>query len=139
MPYNNVLKNVYTTQNLLLKIILSKPMRYPTSQLFSDFEVCNFQQLYTLEIFKYLYKSRPVMLPTHSHVTRFVSNASCIQPFMKKRLGQRNFIYFSTKIYNAVPSDIKNYSNKSYRLFMKLSKKWIAENQIFIRQLFEQI
>lgn len=139
MPYNNVLKNVYTTQNLLLKIILSKPMRYPTSQLFSDFEVCNFQQLYTLEIFKYLYKSRPVMLPTHSHVTRFVSNASCIPPFMKKRLGQRNFIYFSTKIYNAVPSDIKNYSNKSYRLFMKLSKKWIAENQVFIRQLFEQI
>lgn len=130
------LKNVIVSQKILIKIIMKKPARYPTELLFNACGLKDLQDLYVIENLKYLFKKRPLQLLNHGYGTRSITYGGCNTPLMRTTHGQRNFIYFSAKIHNILPQNLKNYSNFTYKQFVWKIKTWVKENKNTINTLF---
>ena len=104
--HKTTLQGLMTTQKLILKIILNKPRRYPSSELFSEAGVLDARQLYVKSVLVH-FKQHPEQahLRTHDHNTR--ARSLCLPPRMNKRFGQRHYVFLGSKFNNALPLEIK--------------------------------
>lgn len=108
-------------QKLVLKVINGKPSRYPSEQLFADFQVMDVRQLYVKEILSRMHRNKSrLRTRVHQYSTR---NRHLLLPQLaKKSLYQRHFCHLGPKLYNLLPTTITQLGTA---LFNKEIQKWI--------------
>ena len=119
-----LLDKLRTTQRLILKIILRRPRLYPTAQLFAEAKVLDVRQLYVkTALIHFKRNPQDMQRRTHGYPTR--TRTSVLPPRMKKRFGQRHYLFLAPKFFNLVPDDIKIIVNNSK--FKKKIHEWLLE------------
>lgn len=108
--YKTNLNKIFVLQKIIIKNILGKTLIYPTCKIFNEFSVMTLNQLYALQIFKYYWKNRNdlITIREHQHETRSAARLISTIPLCKKTIGQKNFIFYTIKFYNIIPSEIKS-------------------------------
>ena len=126
-PTSTFLDKLRTTQKLILKIILKRPRLYPTDQLFAEARVLDIRQLYVKTVLLH-YKRHPrdMRRRTHGYETR--ARSAVLPPRMKKRFGQRHYVFLAPKFFNLIPDHIKIENNHSK--FKKLIHDWLRQKGI---------
>ena len=122
--YNSTINKLNVIQKRILKIILRRPRMHPTKLLYSEAEVININQLYHLQICKYIFKHKQLIQPLdHAYHTRLNTKSTSKILKHNKTITQHSFMYNISKIYNTLPEDIKHI--KSYRVYIKSVKEWL--------------
>lgn len=131
--YNTTLHNLQVIQNTLLKIIFKKDKRYSTDILYEETDLFTIRKLYIYQGLIWMLKT-PVSYRIHAHNTRAMQNLTVNVPFCKKAHTQRFIFYLGPKLYNMLPTKIKNLTNKTK--LKKELKIYINENFHVLKILF---
>ena len=122
--YNSIINKLQVIQKRILKIILRKPIRFHTNQLFNETQILNINQLYHHQICKYIYSHRKEILHIdHHYATRLKPKSSSKSARCNKTITKCYFKSKICKICNTLPENIK--SIKSYQSYIKNPKLWI--------------
>jgi hypothetical protein len=141
---NSALEPLFRAQKKLLRTISFKPRRQTTAPLFFKWKI----RPLPLEIkFRLALLSRDVILNEqkygiqieqdhhHQYPTRFVKKNLPIPTTRTKRYGTQGIIYVIVKIYNELPTEIKNIPNTCPNMFKShldkyLWQKYIEDNEL---------
>lgn len=124
--YESQIKTLILTQKWILKVITSKPKRFPTSQLFSNSWMMDMRQLYIFNVSKFMYQNKMTTIKNaHVYYTRQRQNLQI--PQVNTTLFQKFICTTGPKIYNCIPEELKNLRN--FRLFSKKLKQLIISNK----------
>lgn len=120
--YECHMKRVEIIQKWLLRVIYSKPLLFPSDELYAMSGVMNPHQLYITQILSAVFSGKIDLQPIEcSYETR---NKNCIfTPRAEKRIGQRCFSYLAPRIYREIPRELRNEKNIGKR--KRLIKEWI--------------
>ena len=122
--HKTTLDSLDKAQKLILKIIYHRHRLYPSSQLYSESGVLTVRQLYVkTTLIHFRQHFRQSNQRAHTYETRMRS--APLPPRMRKRFGQRHFIFLAPKFYNTLPLDIQNQIQASK--FKKAIHRWILE------------
>ena len=130
---NNVLNNLIITQKRTLKIIHNKKLQYPTEELYKIAKTLDPRQLFYMTNAIKLYEIKKSYKNT-THNLRQTKQLTV--PHMTKTIGQRSSFYLGPKIFNSLPSEIKE--SQSISVFKKNCKNYLLKNnRIKIHQLID--
>ncbi len=115
------LRKLNTIQKWFIKIIFGKDRTYPTNDLFSESKTLDLRQLYCLEILKNIKKEKITFNIGQNASTR--RHALAYPTISHKTHGQRSLKYYSPRLYNMLPNDIKLI--ESCKSFKVKAKNWI--------------
>lgn len=119
------LKKLTVLQRWILKIILKKPLLYPSDRLFSDSNVLDVRKLHFLK--SVILIQRGGLKKTelsHQYDTRKKSE-NLLTLRCKKVIGQKGSEYLAPKYYSKLPVEIKTLKN--LKQFKFLTKKWLMD------------
>lgn len=137
--YKNTLKNLETTQKLIIKIIFRRNINFNSNELYNEANILDIRQLFCKIVLQKLYKSPGIInasLENNIYFTRSKENKIIDYPIVKKTQGKRSYSYLSIKIYNILPKSIKE--EKSYTKYLKYIKNWLLIlPRSEIHQIFE--
>jgi exonuclease III len=106
---NYLLDRVAKTQKTILKVILRKPIRYPTMDLFEAFPAFNIKQLFARNVLCRFQRHITVYVRTQQErVTRGSTNVNFVVPFCRTTSGQRQYYFIAPKLYNSLPPELKS-------------------------------
>jgi len=89
--YSTHINVIYSTVNLLIKIILRKPKLYPTSSIYSELKIRTIIQVYERAILLYMYKVNISQFqPLHCYKTRLKNNCNLIVPSNNTNFGTQS-------------------------------------------------
>lgn len=124
----SVLSPLVIAQKRILKIILFKNRRFSTEHLFDEARVLNLEQLYIKGVCRLLLSNKYMtQVVSHQITTRAVSFNLARFPSTSFSSIQKSLHYIAPKIFNIIPSQIKNRPykyNKTKIIF------WLLENKI---------
>lgn len=131
--YDCYLKKIEVVQKWILRIMYRKNITYPSNDLYRLSGVLDVRQLFCQKIFIHIYKNNEILERiNHSYFTRNRENAQI--PKREKTIGQRCYTYLRAKLYNILPTDVRNSNNlKSFKIKLKF---WLKETN---RMMFHQI
>lgn len=113
------LKKLKTTQNILLKIIYNKKMRYPTIPLYKELEVLNVEKIIQKNIISYVHKNRFSLLKL-KEVNYNLRKIKLNVPNCKTKKGQKAIEYLGIKAYESIPEEIRQIQDlKSFKTKLK--------------------
>lgn len=129
--YDNTLNPLRRTQNILLRIILHKDRLFPTDELYSILNVFTLTNIYfyklTLYSIKYQHKWT---VNTNPHNTR--QHGQIQTRKVQKSLTYRHFIYLGPKLFNTIPTDLKQ--TNTLLLLKYKTKEWIKTKTFNVQQ-----
>jgi len=129
------LKKVQTQQNRALKILYNKDYLTPTKALHIDLNILLIQDIYRLNVAKFVYKQKNNLLPEifnnlyiennqiHTHNTRQRNNLHLKHP--ENKYGKLKIEHQGTEIWNSLPLKIRNV--KTTKNFSKKNKKYFQQ------------
>ena len=126
----NVLRSLKVVQKCILKIMIFKDIRYPSSELFRETQVFPFELLVTKIMMTFMFKNesyKTVLL--HKNNTRNLKNKKLQIPKMKFSSTQKHISYLGPKLFNSIPDVFKL---KPYARVKKELNKWILETNICV-------
>lgn len=124
------LKQLKTTQNIILKIIYKKEQRYPTETLYTELKVLNVEKLFHKNIISFVHKNRDNLIKTSNNHEHQLRNRGAIIPMYKTKKGQKSINYIGIKLYEKTPQNIKEIADlKKFKIDLKT---WLKANQIVI-------
>lgn len=139
--YKTHLRSIDVLQKKCIKIIIKKPIFYPSDLTFSDSKLLDLRQIYFLNVLLYTYKNKHILTEiSHKYGTRSKNKHNVITPTVQKTLGQRCYTYLCHKFYNFLPEMYRVYLLKinSVQLFKKMLKIFlINSNRKEIHDLIE--
>lgn len=133
--YDANLKILSTCQNSILKILSSKPRRYPTLKLYEELNILNIRNLYILSCLTYLpkiYNCFPVIL--HDYSTRTNISERLYMPGVNNSFCSRFVTFFLPKFYNVLPSTLKELIMRGRN--RRLIRSFIEENKERFAKVF---
>lgn len=115
------------TQKWVLKIIHDKEYTYSSDKLYEEAHVLDTRQLFIFNMAIELFKHGDWLLtfPSHAYHTRCRISGKTRVRKCSKRIGQRSYTYLCSKLYDIIPSDIKN-TIMLHRFKSKL-KTWLMQ------------
>lgn len=133
--YKSSLKKLQTLQNRCLKTIFKKPALFPTLQLYADNAhnilpingLCDLQTIIFVNDFLYnnnFHHSIRLHSINHSYPTRNANNLRISRAHTI--LGQKKISIIGPKKYNALPTELKQITNR--RMFILKLKLYLKEN-----------
>ena len=126
----NVLRSLKVMQKCILKIMIFKDIRYPSSELFGETQVFPFELLVTKIMMSFMFKNesyKTVLM--HKNNTRNLNNKKLQIPKMKFSATQKHISYVGPKLFNSIPDVFKL---KPYARVKNELNKWILENNICV-------
>ena len=126
--YGITMRPLEITQKRILKIICKVPIRYPTENIFKLSGALSIKDLFYKCSLNYIITKNIGNLQQHNYDTRFVRENQVVLPKMLKTKGQSYFIYVGQKIFNIVPTHLKNIKQKEK--FNNKIKKWLLQANI---------
>lgn len=131
---DNHLEKLNTVQKWILKIIYNKKRTYPSDTLFKETNTLDIRQLFCLNMLLNIKRNKIKVQPIHHHYQTREKQHHYSRPRSDKTIGQRNCNYLGPRLYETLPSYIKNIKN--LKLFKAKVKKWLLDNE---RILFHDI
>jgi len=124
----SVVNKLVITQKLIIKILTHKPILYPTSQLFSETNICTVKQLFLIKLMKYLHSNPSSVNPvSHLYATRckVLSGVELVRA--NNRAAQRHFSFLAPKACNAfnVHCACTGVVPLRSEQFLLYAKKWV--------------
>ena len=108
-------------QKRLVRIMLNKPFTSPSKPLFDNLNILTIEHIYKFQLGKlmYLFNNNLIKLPhtlisfqnLHNYNTRSKSKQNYLLPHVKSNVGVRSFSFAGPKLWNQIPTQIKNCSN----------------------------
>lgn len=126
--YKTALTPLNVTQNAILKIILSKPFLYPTSQLYKEADLCTVRQLFIISAVRYAYLQKNVILINHNYATRAKTNQQLQTSKAYKTIGQRTETYVASRFFNLLPEWLQ--TKPSLHSFTRSLKKYLIDTDM---------
>lgn len=121
-----LLKKLKTTQNMLLKIIYNKNMRFSTKNLYKELEILNVDKLFQKNICSYVHKNRFSLLKT-KETTYNLRKVNLVVPHCRTKKGQKVVEYLGIKLYETIPEEIKQI--QELKLFRSKLKIWLKNKE----------
>lgn len=119
------LQNLNILQKWILKIIYGKNKTFSSEQLFKESGIFDIRQLFCLNILTNIFKNKiDIKQIKHNYSTRQKQN-KCHHPRSSKTVGQRNITYLAPRIYDLLPTELKNIRN--YTTYKTKIKIWLLE------------
>lgn len=105
--HSSKLNSLSVTQKRLIKILLKKPSRYSTHELFKEMRVLNIHQMYERTTLVFVYREflSGRLLRTFSS-TRAADKITLSLSRMNSTLGQRLYSYRGVVLFNALPTSL---------------------------------
>lgn len=126
-----IIGKIKIMQKLILKVMLNKPRRYPSDQLFEATDILDVSKLFVFNIAQYFFKEKRSLLNLiqfhkHLYYTRGKKTGHCKSSKNIKKKTNQFFLNILPKLYNAFPDDIK-YKLVTFSIysFKKKIKNWI--------------
>ena len=121
----SLLKPLLTKQKIIARLILNQPYRSPSSPLFHALKILKLDDIYQLQICRLMHKHHRENIVVshgltnlsdlHSHNTRSHQNNNYYLPAVRTNLGKTSFSFNGPKIWNALPPEIRNFSNYGFK------------------------
>ena len=137
------LNKIQTQQNYLIKIISNVPLiKTKLSPFYEQLHLLNLNNIYQKEVLKFACKFKMKNLPkcfenyfqsasqVHIYSTRFAANKNWSVPRFKKTCTQRSIKCKGTKLWNALPTDLRDNYLKSFAIFVNRLKQFLQCNQL---------
>lgn len=130
------LNKLEITQKWILKIILNKPYRFPTDELFRIAAVMDMRQLFFLALAVHQRKNiMSASFNEHGHDTRNRGQLILL-PTSCGTKGQRSHLFLAPRVYNGIPQVLKIPSIMT--AFKKKIKSWIlSQSRHFIASIID--
>lgn len=133
---NNYLKNLEILQKWFLKIIFQRNIAYSTNILYEESKIFDIRQLYCQSILLFQFKHKnELKYKVHNYETRY-KNTISEKKRVKKTIGERTYAYLAPRIFDLLPSEIKNtHTLRKYKIKIKI---WLRETpRMFIHQMID--
>ncbi|KAL1448062.1 hypothetical protein WDU94_013884 [Cyamophila willieti] len=131
--YNNTIDPLRRTQNIILRIILHKDRLFNTKELYKLIDVFTINDLYfyklTLSSIKY---DNNWTINRNTYHTR--QHGRTVVRRVNKTITQRHFYYLGQKLYDKIPTELKNLKQLPILLKTK-TKEFIKNNKFDIKNL----
>lgn len=121
------LKPLEVVQKTILKIIYRKSPLYPSMVLFQETQILNIRNLYIKKLILRIYTQNK-QYATHNYSTRSISNEILMTSTARKTIGTRSPIFLGTRLYNMIPTTIKNIT--SLFIFKRQLTLFLLTNQV---------
>ena len=127
--YNIHLDQINKILNIILRVTINKPYRYPSRLLYNELQVQHLTQLYSRQLLLYVYKQRHNrdFHIQHRHETRHRLNNNLLLPKIHTTTYKHSPSYLSLKLYNYLPLYIKN--TTIHKIYKKEISIWILQTQ----------
>lgn len=122
---DNHLQNLNIIQKWIIKLIYKKNVTYPSDQLFKESGLMDVRQLFCLNILLKTFQKKYLIPEPVSHTYSTRNKDNYMNPRSIKTVGQRNFNYLASRLYNILPNSVK--SINVYNSFKFRVKLWIHE------------
>lgn len=122
--YKTNISPIEVVQRLIIKIILKKPSDYPTDQLFKEFQVPSFKDLYNKNALIQIIKEKDKYQFITENRTRHKYIFPC--PKLNTSFAQNYYTYQGRLFFNQLPEEIRNINDK-IRLINTV-KKYFKDN-----------
>lgn len=124
---DNHLEKLNTVQKWILKIIYNKKRTYPSDTLFKETNTLDIRQLFCLNMLLNIKRNKINIEPINHHYHTRKKQSQYNKPRSDKTIGQRNCNYLGPRLYETLPSYIKNI--KKFKIFKAKVKKWLLDNE----------
>lgn len=133
---DNHLVKLEILQKKVLKIITSKPMRYPSNLLFKEAAVLDVRQHYFHKnVIKQFKNKHNLTFIRHNYETRQKTNRLLETEISRKTIGQRSHIFLTNRFFNILPRHIRD--AKTVTSFSKQTKLYLLSNdRNLVKQFF---
>lgn len=122
----NVLDPINKAQKKILKIMLRKPILFPTVELYKLAEVLTPKQIFVKHALIQTHKNRGTLLHTqHTHNTRWLSTLPLNPLTNSRRTTDKQAAQVGITHYNLLPINAKELNSYQFKKFLK---KWIPAN-----------
>ena len=131
------MRKLRSMQNKVLRYITNTPRYTSVADQYSRLSLLNLDDLYTLEISKFMFRNSETSLPSafdeyfrpigHEYNTRARTSENLTTPRPRTEFGKQSIKYTGVKIWNSLPSTVQDAS--SYESFCTLVKAYILEKQ----------
>ena len=135
-----LLEPLQVAQKMILKIILRRPYRHPTNELYMEAKVFDCRQLFLKTSLLKLHLDNNSNFRTlqNRRPTRQVLENNLVIPRLKTSFGQRHYSFITPRFYNLINLDIK--MNLAFSVFKNKIIKWLSDHdRITIHQMLEII
>jgi hypothetical protein len=122
--FDSHLNMANVVQRLTIKMIYGKPIRYETSKLYELSGFLDLQKLYLLQNLKFIHKNPELFVRTNNCRSSARLGNVFTLPSCRTRQRLRHPVYVAPKLYNGIPSDIRN--SRSMAGFKRQIKAWIV-------------
>lgn len=109
-------------QRAVLKVILRKPIRFPTDKLYDVASVLSVRQLYVL---RSILRKHP-QVPSHADPRKRRNRNICSVEAHKTKFSTRHFYIASSILYNKINKELQIYSQNHYEVKTKVMK-WLQK------------
>jgi hypothetical protein len=120
-----VLQELRVAQRCLIKVILKKPMRFPTHEIYQQFGVLSVDQLFVKFTLCKFFNSVSRFRSQQNRETRTALGMSCQVPFSRTTFGQRQYAALAPRFFNSLNANIRN--AKSVGVFRRAVDDWVME------------
>lgn len=125
----NILQNLTLTQKYILKIINKKPKRYSSESLFTESGALSIRELYVKSTLNYMkYKNTYKNYIQHNINTRSITQDHVYTNRVEFLACQRHVSFTGPRLFNMLPSHIKNINIINRKMFNVKASHWIKEN-----------
>jgi len=123
-----ILKPLAILQKRILKIILGKPLTYPTELLYKEGGVLDVRKLFSKAAIEYGFQKNLFTKADHSYFTRNTVAEKVALPRANKTVGQRTYRYWAPRLYNILPQELRQPMTKIK--FKKKLRNWLLNNDL---------
>lgn len=126
--YKTALTQLQVTQKWILRVILGKPLLYPSKLVFADSHCLSVRELFIFNTLKYMAKKENHFRGVqHGIATRSFTDNKCSEPFRSLTVCQQHICFLGPKIINLLPRSILNKCRT--KTMNRCIKNWVFTNK----------
>jgi len=125
--YDEHLQALDVTQKYIIKVIMKKPKRYPTSLLFTESQLFDIRTLYSYTAIIYVHKHKTMEIIDHRYSTRTREVNQLRRPLYRLTISQRFIDYLGILLYNKVELNIRTI--KKLSTFKHKARLFVEQNR----------
>ncbi len=124
-------------QKRFLKIIIGKPLTYPSDLVYSTTGAFNIRKMFVKSMIRFYYQNQSLFpVINHTFHTRARRNHNLQTIRFHTSIGQSCFMYYTPHIINSFISSFNSPIFLSLPTLNRLIKNWISQNKNFIDSFF---
>ncbi len=123
------LQSLMVTQKSILKASLQKPRRYPSDNIFQEFEVFDVRQIFVRTLTNYIHKHSEFIFQNseHTHQSRTAQNCGIHMPRLQRTFSTTCPYIISHYVFQKMPRELRQFHLFSQANYKIKIKTWLKE------------